>query len=233
MFGEEGLLICVATFKVWVECYNLTMRNLLLPAIAIVLLVYGVTAQVSSPNFPAEALASFHGKERIDLFVEVDSNGKVSNVEAFGPWLTCGKDDGTANALLRAAIEAALKGTFAPAQKDGKAETTISFTVEGTKPRPEEKVKNRITGSVVNGKLISRSTPKYPRAARKHGVQGAVEIMLILGEDGRPIEARAKSGHPLLLASAAKAACNSRYTPTLLAGQPVKVSAPITYNFVR
>jgi hypothetical protein len=211
-----------------------TMTNLLLPAIAIVLLVNGISAQVTAPNFPAEALANFRGKERIDLFLEVDKNGKVTAVEAFGPWLTCGKDDGTAKALLRAAVEAARKSTFTPAQKEGKPEdgsTTLSYTVEGTKPEPQENVKNRITGGVVPGKSISRPIPKYSSATRKRGIQGRVEIIVLLGEDGRPIEARAISGHPLLLADAAKAACDSRYTPTLLAGRPVKVSAPLSYYF--
>jgi hypothetical protein len=44
--------------------------------------------------------------------------------------------------------------------------------------------------------------------------------------------ARTVSGHPLLRANSEIAACSSKFTPTLLEGNPVKVSGVITYNFV-
>jgi len=40
------------------------------------------------------------------------------------------------------------------------------------------------------------------------------------------------SGHPLLRGAAEQAARGARFSPTLLSGQPVKVSGVITYNFV-
>jgi outer membrane biosynthesis protein TonB len=46
------------------------------------------------------------------------------------------------------------------------------------------------------------------------------------------ISAHAVSGHPLLQAAAVGAARASKFTPTKLSGQPVKVSGVIIYNFV-
>lgn len=187
------------------------------------------------PDFPADALAKFQGKERIDLFLEIDKTGHVKDVEAFGPWLTCGKDDDVADNLRKASVDAAKKIVFAPTMKDGKASetvTTLFYPLEGTEPLPPPNNGPRLTGAVVNGTSISKPAPKYSSKARKLGIQGPVTIVVLIDEEGKPISARAKSGHPLLVANAANAACQSRWTPTMLAGHPVKVSAAITYNFM-
>ncbi|WP_352431480.1 energy transducer TonB [Pyrinomonas sp.] len=55
---------------------------------------------------------------------------------------------------------------------------------------------------------------------------------LHLARFGRVISARAVSGPTLLHEAAVAAARQARFTPTLLSGQPVKVSGVITYNFV-
>jgi len=47
------------------------------------------------------------------------------------------------------------------------------------------------------------------------------------------IAANAISGHPLLWAACVEAAKNSLFSPTLLAGKPVKVTGVIQYNFVK
>jgi TonB family protein len=187
------------------------------------------------PDFPADALAKTIGKERIDLFLDVDKNGHVKGVEGFGPWLTCGKSDDVANALRKAAVDAAEKVVFAPVIKDGKPSegvATISYSLEGTEPPSTSDHMPSLRGAVVNGKSISKPVPKYPSKARKLGVQGSVTIWVVIDEEGSVISARAKSGHPLLLANAAEAACQAHWTPTTLAGQPVKVSAAIVYNFM-
>ncbi len=192
--------------------------------------------QFARPDFPAAALSSFRGMERIDLFLEFDKNGRVNSVTACGPWISCSGRDAVADSLRQAAVEAAKKIVVPPAMSGNKpVESTalIHYTVEGTQlPPPPVDEKNQRRGGVVNGTSLTRPTPKYPSKARKFHLQGQVVIHLLLDETGRPITARAKSGHPLLLESAAKAACDARWTPTLLAGEPVKVYAPIQYNFV-
>jgi len=54
----------------------------------------------------------------------------------------------------------------------------------------------------------------------------------MVDEEGKVISATAVSGHPLLHASAVRAARQARFTPTLLSGKAVKVSGTINYNFV-
>jgi len=89
-----------------------------------------------------------------------------------------------------------------------------------------------ISGGVLNGKAISLPKPPYPPAARAVRASGAVSVQVLIDEQGRVVSASAASGHPLLRAAAEQAARGARFSPTLLSGQPVKVSGIITYNFV-
>jgi outer membrane biosynthesis protein TonB len=53
----------------------------------------------------------------------------------------------------------------------------------------------------------------------------------MIDEDGKVISANAVSGHPLLRDSAETAAKSSKFTPTFLSKQKVKVTGIIIYNF--
>jgi protein TonB len=89
-----------------------------------------------------------------------------------------------------------------------------------------------ISGGVLNGKAISLPKPAYPPAARAVRAAGAVQVQVLIDETGRVVSATPVGGHPLLQAAAKSAAMGARFSPTLLSGQPVKVSGIITYNFV-
>ncbi len=94
----------------------------------------------------------------------------------------------------------------------------------------QEAVKT-ISGGVVNGKAVSLPAPAYPAAAQAVGAQGAVSVQVLIDENGNVVSANAVSGHPLLRSAAVGAARNAKFRPTLLQGQPVKVSGVITYVF--
>jgi protein TonB len=85
---------------------------------------------------------------------------------------------------------------------------------------------------VLNGKAISKPQPPYPAIAKAARAAGTVTVQITVDEQGNVISATATSGHPLLRQAAAQAARQARFSPTLLSGQPVKVSGVITYNFV-
>ena len=88
-----------------------------------------------------------------------------------------------------------------------------------------------ISGGVVNGKATSLITPVYPAAARSIRAGGEVKVQVIIDENGRVTSANAISGHPLLRSSAETAAKSSKFTPTTLSKEKVKVSGIIIYNF--
>lgn len=68
--------------------------------------------------------------------------------------------------------------------------------------------------------------------ARNIHVFGAVNVQILVDEQGKVISAQTVSGHPLLVTAAKDAAMRARFTPTVLNGQAVKIQGVITYNFV-
>jgi periplasmic protein TonB len=99
-------------------------------------------------------------------------------------------------------------------------------------PPPKKEPPKTISGGVLNGKATSLPKPPYPPAARAVRASGAVSVQVLISETGSVVSANAVSGHPLLRPAAVAAARGARFSPTLLSGQPVKVSGVITYNFV-
>ena len=95
----------------------------------------------------------------------------------------------------------------------------------GTKPRAP------ISGGILNGKAIYLAKPEYPPEARAAGAGGTVMIQVLIDEGGAVISATAVSGHPLLQQTSVNAALASKFSPTRLSGEPVKVMGVIQYNF--
>ncbi|MDQ3130264.1 MAG: energy transducer TonB [Acidobacteriota bacterium] len=89
-----------------------------------------------------------------------------------------------------------------------------------------------ISGGVLNGKAKTLAKPAYPAAARAVNAEGSVSVQVLIDEEGNVASAAAVSGHPLLRRAAEQAALESKFAPTMLSGQPVKVSGVIVYNFV-
>ena len=93
------------------------------------------------------------------------------------------------------------------------------------------KSKPPISGGVVNGMAKSLPKPIYSAAAKAMGVSGDVNIQVTIDEKGNVVSAKALNGHPLLQVEAERAARNAKFSPTILTGQPVKVTGIIVYKF--
>src|SRR5437588_9784357 len=100
------------------------------------------------------------------------------------------------------------------------------------KPTPAPTPHAPISGGVLNGKAVHLVQPAYPPIARSAHASGQVVVQVLIDENGNVVAAHATSGHPLLQAAAVGAARASRFTPTKLSGQAVKVNGVIIYNFV-
>jgi TonB family protein len=96
----------------------------------------------------------------------------------------------------------------------------------------DESQKKVVAGEVLNGRVLSKPAPEYPPIAKQQKVSGLVVVSITVDETGKVIKAEALCGHPALAKASEEAARQARFTPTLLEGQPVKVSGVITYNFV-
>ena len=84
----------------------------------------------------------------------------------------------------------------------------------------------------LNGQAIHKQFSDYPSAAKLARAQGPVTVQIVVDEKGDVISAKGINGHPALRAASERAAKQSKFSPTLLCGKPVKVSGIITYNFV-
>jgi protein TonB len=107
--------------------------------------------------------------------------------------------------------------------------------VEDDMPPPKPVVKapvRPISGGVLNGKALSLPPPSYPEMARRMRTTGVVVVEVVVDVSGRVIAAKAVSGPESLRAEAETAAMRARFAPTLLSGQPVKITGTINYNFV-
>jgi protein TonB len=104
---------------------------------------------------------------------------------------------------------------------------------ESDRPTPTPGKRGPISAGVLNGKAISLPKPEYPAEAKAAGADGVVVIQVTVDEQGIVTEAHAVSGHALLQQVAVNAALQAKFSPTLLAGEPVKVTGVIVYNFGR
>ncbi len=73
--------------------------------------------------------------------------------------------------------------------------------------------------------------PEYPPLALQARIHGTVVVDAIIDEHGNVVQARAISGHPLLIAPALKAVLQWKYEPTSLNGQPISVELQVLVNF--
>jgi TonB family protein len=124
-----------------------------------------------------------------------------------------------------------------PGNVDGAPPFPLYFSCEAnnspTNPPAGARAKAiTISGGVLNGKAISKPAPDYPAIARAAQASGTVVVMVKVDECGNVVSAKGVSGHPLLQQAAMQAAYGWRFSPTLLSGQPVKVSGTITFNFL-
>jgi protein TonB len=73
--------------------------------------------------------------------------------------------------------------------------------------------------------------PEYPPLARQAHVWGVVVVNAVIDEHGNVVQARALSGHPLLIPAALNAVLQWKYEPTTLNGMPVAVEMEVTVRF--
>jgi TonB family protein len=85
--------------------------------------------------------------------------------------------------------------------------------------------------SLPASKIKSRTQPEYPADAIALKVRGAVKVSVIVGEDGRVVDAKAVSGPALLGPAAAQAVRNWTFEPTTVEEHPVRVVTSVMVVF--
>lgn len=201
----------------------------------------GKAVSLPKPEYPVLARDARIGGV-VGVNVTIDESGIVISAEAdLNDQRERRAEDGTklepipVDPTLREAAEnAALQARFLPTFLGGqpvkiKGKILYNFIVDNSDQGPRV---GEINGPLLNGKATYLAKPTYPAAARAVHAEGMVTVKITIDEDGSVIAAEAINGHPLLRAASEAAAREAKFLPTLLSGQPVKVSGILTYNFV-
>jgi len=144
-----------------------------------------------------------------------------------GPGVVGGQEGGSRDGIIGGILDQAarIRPTVKPPEPPPPQVLTAAAVAAPEKPK-------RILSQVELARPIRRVEPLYPPLARQARISGTVELIGVLGVDGRIHELKVISGHPLLINAAVDAVKQWVYAPTMLNGQPVEVQAPITVNFI-
>jgi len=115
----------------------------------------------------------------------------------------------------------------------GNSAAKVRVDIDAPPPALVEKSKPAmVRKEIINGEALSLPKPPYPTIAKRLGIQGTVNVQVLVDETGKVISAKAVAGNPALKQAAQQAALNARFSPTMIGEQAVKVSGIIIYNFV-
>jgi len=93
------------------------------------------------------------------------------------------------------------------------------------------KTLSHVGGRVRDPRLVTRTVPSYPTAARQIGLEGEVTINAVIDISGKLTNLKVVSGAPLLRQAALDSLRDWKYEPGYLDDNPVEVKTSITVKF--
>ncbi len=88
-----------------------------------------------------------------------------------------------------------------------------------------------VGGRMREPRLVTRTVPSYPAAARQVGIEGDVAIDAVIDTDGKLTNLKVVSGAPLLQQAALDSLRNWKYEPGYLNDKPVAVKTSVIVKF--
>jgi TonB family protein len=99
------------------------------------------------------------------------------------------------------------------------------------RPKKDDVPPRRVSGTELQENVIHRVEPVYPAEAREAGIEGIVEVEVIVDEEGKVVAARVLSGDPTLGDAALAAVRQWKFRPILLEAKPAKVIGELRFRF--
>jgi len=139
-------------------------------------------------------------------------------------------------ALVALSIMTGLLTRDVVSAQNNRQKSDVTGSVQGgvqgpVKVRKLRRASTSVSQPYVPPKVIKRVKPRYPADAKAAGVSGAVDVRVLISEEGKVIEAEAVSGHQLLREAAVEAAKQTVFRPAEKSGVPVKNKGVITFHF--
>jgi len=131
--------------------------------------------------------------------------------------------------VLETANQQLTQNSVTPASSSSASPAPANPTVsdDGAKsPAP-----NTVSTGSLNMRATRRVVPVYPQIARNASAEGIVRVFVTVDERGNVNEIAKSEGPTLLRGAAEDAARRWKFSPTLVAGKPVRLSGFIEFNF--
>jgi TonB family protein len=122
------------------------------------------------------------------------------------------------------------QGTTPISTPEGSGQSSTGAKPAGPEVQPSNTEPKTITMGSLNGRQLKRVVPAYPATARTSGVAGVVRVFILVDETGK-VSVTGSEGPGLLRGAAEAAARGWIFAPTIIEGQPVRVSAFIEFDF--
>jgi len=87
------------------------------------------------------------------------------------------------------------------------------------------------TYNFLNFEIVDKVQPIWTIQAKNAGALGLVQVAVLIGEDGRVLQAKARTGNPLLRPEAERAALASRFNRPTANGRPARALGFLVYRF--
>lgn len=107
---------------------------------------------------------------------------------------------------------------------------TLPTTLPARGERPPVTI--RVGGNVQQANRIRSVPPRYPQRARELGIQGSVQLTVVLGLDGKVLYMHPDSGPQELIPASMEAVRQWEYRPTRLNNKPCYVVTMVVVNYV-
>ncbi|MDQ1639396.1 MAG: periplasmic protein TonB [Pyrinomonadaceae bacterium] len=188
----------------------------------------------------AEDQAAWSGEYSSVREVLASSQTQVASLGAM-PVLSPRKPATAANNTTASGTTAKDIGVAQPQSESNHAADNTSIEQQSEQPvagpnlGPTPAIGSETTKPIDKGSLNAiasrRVTPRYPPVARQMGMAGMVRVYVVIDENGKVIEIPKSEGPAILRTAAESAARQWVFAPSLSAGQPVRFSGYIDFNF--
>ena len=194
-----------------------------------------IPAELPVPDY-GDSVKEYGSLGSVEVFFQMDDNGKVSVSEMTGPLVPCSDLDSPLPDRIRKAILDALnKVEFLPILKNGKPVRSgtvleIRFDPSAGKPGEDPNRPKPVTRSfgTMNHRALALPDPDFPKSPNNANRIVATDVLI--SETGDVVTAQATLGDPLLNKAAIEAACKAKFPPFLVSGQPVRSFGQIVYR---